>query len=645
MLNRFSFGARPGEVESMMTNDSDGADKWFERQLKPSAISDRECERRMRDYPTMAMNAAQILETYPDRGTLARIVDGKQPYPTDPDLAAVYEVQVHKYKLERDTKQNASLFNVTEEQKQKNKEAAARIAADLYAMPKQDRMHALLKMPVEDRIIFTRYVQGPIRYSLLTDFTPREHEYFNAMSTTNSDATYRALDELAQATILRDILSERQLQAVMTDFWFNHFNIYAPKGQDRWYTTPYVRDAIRRNALGKFPDLLMATATNPAMMIYLDNWTSIGPDSPANIRKGKKGSRGLNENYAREVMELHTLSVNGGYSQADVIGLAAMLTGWSVDHPETAGPFFFDEKRHEPGTKQWLGQTIQQGGQEEGLAALKQLATSPKTAHFISWKLAQRFLADDPPASVVDKMAATYLQTDGDIKEILRTLVHSPEFNSRRYFRNKVKTPVEFVASVFRSTATDPTNPAAIVQTISNMGQPLYRALPPTGYYITADKWMNTSALLDRLNFALTLTSNRVGGQKFDSSRLLALGLMSQPAGASPLILATATMRSSQSSAHVVRTSQITSRKRNETGNQEEQMASGSTTHATGAGAELALSVLETSLIGGRVSAQTNGLILQQIEKPVANGGPATAPAKLDMLAAFVIGSPEFQQR
>lgn len=655
MLNRFTFGARPGEVERLVADGPDGAEKWFEQQLKPGAIPDNEWNRRMRDYPTMGMSAVQIQQTYPDRGTIRRILDGKQPYPGDPDLAAVYEVQVHKYQLEQDAKQNAKLFAVSDEEKQKAKDTAARIGADLYAMPRQERMHALLKMPVDDRITFTRYVAGQLRNALLADFTPREREYFYVMSTGSPDASYRALDELYQATILRDILSERQLQAVMTDFWFNHFNIYAPKEQGRWYLTPYVRDAIGRNALGKFPDLLMATATNPAMMVYLDNWTSIGPDSPANMRNGKKGPRGLNENYAREVMELHTLSVNGGYSQADVTSLAAVLTGWSIDHPEMAGPFQYDAKKHEPGDKQWLGQTIPSGESSEGLAALKQLAMSPKTAHFISWKIAQRFLADDPPASVVDKMSATYLATGGDIKQILLTLVHSPEFNSRRYFRNKVKTPVEFVAAVFRSTATEPTNPGAIVQTLVDMGQPLYRKLEPTGYYITADHWMNTSALLDRLNFALKLTSDRLGGQKFDSSRLLALGLMSQPTGVSPQTLATLTEEPMQPPVRAVRASQITKKKGMEEmqnddsaadmPKEERTVASGANAQATGTGAELALSVLETSLIGGRVSAQTNNLILQQIEKPAKDGGPANAPAKLDMLSALVIGSPEFQQR
>lgn len=655
MLNRFSFGARPGDVEKLVADGPDGARKWFEQQLDPKNIKDGECDRRLRDYPTLFMGAAQIQQTYPDRGTIGRVVDGKIPYPGDSQLAAVYEVQTRKMEIERDNKQNVKQFQMADEEKAKLRETAMRIGSELYAMPKKERMDALLKMSVDDRIAFARYVPDQIKYPLLNDWTPKERGFFYVMSSGSPDASYRALDELAQGAIMRDILTERQLQAVMTDFWFNHFNVYGPKDQDRWYMAPYVRDAIMRNALGKFPDLLMATATHPAMMVYLDNWLSIGPDSPQNNpANGKKGAKGLNENYAREVMELHTLSVNGGYSQADVTQLAAVLTGWTVDHPELAGPFVFDAKKHQPGDKQWMGQTIKAGEADEALGALKQLAMSPKTAHFIAWKLAQRFLADDPPASVVDKMAATYTSTGGDIKAILRTLVDSQEFNSHRYFRNKVKTPVEFVASVFRSTATDPTNPGAIVNTIANMGEPMFRKIEPTGYYITADKWMNTSALLDRLNFALSLTSNRVGGQRFDSAKLLALGLMSQPAGTSPQMLASNSVLP-EMSAHAVRASQQMAAKREARSDEMDGMpaaqaepatrASGADAHATGTGAELALSVLETSLVGGRVSAQTNRLIMQQTGKSAEDGGPANAPAKLDMLAALVIGSPEFQQR
>ena len=294
--------------------------------------------------------------------------------------------------------------------------------------------------------------------------------------------------------MVRAILSERQLQEVMTDFWFNHFNIYIAKDSDQWYTTSYERDAIRKNALGKFGDLLLATAQSPAMLVYLDNWLSIGPDSqangvnPANPRS-RPGNRGLNENYGREVMELHTVGVNGGYTQADVTNLAAILTGWTINNPGQAGGFLFDPRRHEPGTKVWLGHRIGNGppfviqgtlaidatlaaraapamtdsmdemmmgggseqkaaalasapgneGMREGLEALNLLAHSPQTAHFISWKIAQRFVADDPPPALVDRMARTFLTSGGDIKSVLRTLVASPEFNSRKYSATKLK--------------------------------------------------------------------------------------------------------------------------------------------------------------------------------------------------------------
>ena len=220
-------------------------------------------------------------------------------------------------------------------------------------------MATLIKLPIPDRIAFTTYLAGDQRNLLLNDFSPREREIFTAMAA-NIGSSHQIINELSQAKFLRAILSERQLQEVMTDFWFNHFNIYIPKDSDQWYTTTYEREAIRKHALGKFRDLLLATATSPAMMIYLDNWQSIGPNSLANgvdpaNPKSKKGNRGLNENYGSEVMELHTVGVNGGYTQADVTSLAAILTGWSVDRPNLAGPFQFDPKKHEPGPKQWFG--------------------------------------------------------------------------------------------------------------------------------------------------------------------------------------------------------------------------------------------------------------------------------------------------
>jgi uncharacterized protein (DUF1800 family) len=695
VLDRFTFGARPGDVDRVMAM---GIDAWFAQQLAPETIKDPALDKRLADFPTLTMSAEQALLLFPDRGTIEQVADGKRPYPADPLLAAMYEVQVTKLNNDRDRNKvdpktgemhpQPSDAEVAA-QKTADQATAARIAGELFALPKNQRMATLAKMSIDDRIAFTTYVGGDQKNQLIADFTPRERELFQGMNA-NVGAQYRIGEELAQAKMVRAILAERQVQEVMTDFWFNHFNVYLPKDSDQWYTTSYERDVIRKNALGKFSDLLLATAESPAMMVYLDNWLSIGPDSLANgvnpaNPKSKPGNKGLNENYGREIMELHTVGVNGGYSQADVTNLAAILTGWSVDRPYQAGPFLFDPKKHEPGTKTWLGHTIGTGapfviqgtttpaksapkpapemngmndmaggmmagdmmagsggtavaaqfagasdGMREGLEALNLLAHSPQTAHFISWKLAQRFVADDPPPALVDRMAKTFLESDGDIKAVLKTLVASPEFNSKKYFRNKVKTPMEFLASAFRTTLTDPSNPGAVVNSMRQMGMELYHALPPTGYYITADKWMNTSALVDRLNFAYQLTNSKFANQKFDAAKVLALGLMSerslptQVANAAP-----ATHATKAAYTEAVMSSPTPAPQ-----------------PATPAGTDIALHVLESTLIGSDVSAQTNLLIHKQLDQPTQPGQPTATPSDtLNLLTALVMGSPEFQLR
>jgi uncharacterized protein (DUF1800 family) len=651
LLNRFTFGPRPGDVEQVLSLTPE---KWLEQQLNPGSIPDSALDKRLNEYPTLNMQPEQALLLFPDRFTLSQIADGRRPYPADPLLAAMYEVQVYKFNYDLDAKKvNANgqpnIPPLTEveaaEQKKADQATANRTAGQLFSLPREQRMATLIQLPVPERIAFTTYVAGDQKNLLLSQFNPREREIFNGMAA-NIGSSYQIINELSQARLLRAILSERQLQEVMTDFWFNHFNIFIGKDSDQWYTTSYERDAIRKHALGKFRDLLLATATSPAMMVYLDNTQSIGPDSIANgvnpaNPNSKKGNRGLNENYGREVMELHTLGVDGGYTQADVTALSAILTGWSVDRPNQGGPFAFDPKKHEPGAKQWLGHTIGATteaelsaipaniptGMHEGIQALTLLAADPHTAHFISYKLAQRFVADEPPPALVDRMAATYLSTDGDIKAILRTLVQSPEFNSKKYFRNKVKTPMEFLASAFRTTATDPANPGALVNTINTMGMRLYYALPPTGYYITADHWMNSTALVDRLNFAYTLTGSKFANQKFDSAHVLALGLMAQPASASANQTATANPPRAKYSEALLTTDIPAS-------------PSGQS-YTTAAGQDIVLHVLESTLIGGDVSNQTNQLIHKQIDSLPSNNSTDT----LNLLTALVMGSPEFQLR
>lgn len=635
LLDRLTFGPRPGEVDKVL---SIGIDRWFEQQLAPETINDDAVNHRLADYPTLTMTPEQALTAFPDRATIQAVANEKVQPPTDPGLAAVYEVQLVKLhnqeirKGETDPKTTPSTTDVQPgQQVDHDRAVAARVTGELFTLPRNQRMNTLMKLPVADRIAFTTYLSGEQKGLLLSQFSPRERELFNAMSA-NVNSSPQIASELSQAKLLRAILSERQLQEVMTDFWFNHFNVFIGKNSDQWYTTSYERDVIRKNALGKFRDLLLATATSPAMMVYLDNWQSIGPNSIANgvnpaRPKAQKTSRGLNENYGRELMELHTLGVDGGYTQDDVIALSAILTGWTVDRPHQGGPFIFEPRRHEPGPKQWLGHTIgsaasagdAQQERNEGIEAITLLASSPKTAHFICYKLAQRFVADDPPPALVDRMTATWLSSDGDIKSILRTMVQSPEFNSKKYFRNKVKTPLEFVASAFRTTATDPVNPGALVQTLRTMGMPPYYALPPTGYYITADHWMNSAALVDRLNFAYALTENKFANQKFDADHLVATALITQST-----VVATASNAKSPQQLY-----------------RDASLSTSSPSSAGISGQDFALHLLESSLIGEDISHQTNDLIHQQLDKL----NPSSPSETLNLLTALVMGSPEFQMR
>jgi uncharacterized protein (DUF1800 family) len=313
------------------------------------------------------------------------------------------------------------------------------------------------------------------------------------------------------------------VQEVMTDFWLNHFNVFLRKNETTpYYLVSFERDVIRPLALGKFEDLLEATAHSPAMLLYLDNSESIGPDSPAaeraaiaNARKPgnqKKARQGLNENYARELMELHTLGVNGGYTQADVTQVARILTGWTVERPERGGGFEFDPNRHEPGTKKALGEKFKDHGEQEGRDLLHFLATRPATAQFISRKIAIRFVSDDPPQSLIDRMARTYLSSGSDISAVLKTLYHSPEFWSTAVYRAKVKTPIEYVVSAVRATDSTIDNLRPIANQLRTLGMPLYGCVPPTGYNWQASSWVSTGALVDRMNFALSLAANRLPG-------------------------------------------------------------------------------------------------------------------------------------
>ncbi len=486
----------------------------------------------------------------------------------------------------------------------------------LIDLPANGRYKKVLGMSPAEQLAFADSLKGGKGQEFLEGLDPKQREVLQAMNNPQGVV----VDELSQAKLLRAIYSERQLEEVMTDFWFNHFNVFVGKGPVRLLVTNYEQDVIRPHALGKFEDLLVATAKSPAMLYYLDNWLSVGPDSmqaqgiPARpmMRRGpygpygprrfpgpnatakRKKSSGLNENYGRELLELHTLSVNGGYSQRDVTEVAKVFTGWTLDKPEEGMKFRYDPRMHEPGPKLVLGHRIKPKGEDEGREVLHMLATSPQTAHFISLKLAQRFVSDDPPAELVDRMAKTFQKKKGDIREVLSALFHSPEFWADGTYRAKVKTPLEFVASAVRATGASVDDALPLARQLANMGMPLYGAQPPTGYSMKADTWVSSSALLNRMNFALALTSGKVRGVKVDAAQIA----QSNPLPPDP---------------------------------------------------SATLSEMEAKLLAADVSKQTHDSIVAQMSQPAfTDKKTEPAPAKppdATTIAGLLLGSPEFQRR
>jgi uncharacterized protein (DUF1800 family) len=462
--------------------------------------------------PTMAQNAASGMAPAMEQGNLLApppppdaMATGNAPLP-DPNA-------MQAPAMSAGAMQPASAAAPANLQNAEDKLYADLAATRIVTLPPDKRVQALLAMQPADFRDFLQRLNKQNRVALFADLTPIQKETVFALI--NPQLVVGG--EVLVTRLLRDIYSERQLEAVMTDFWLNHFNVYLKKGEyAAWYLAQYQDQAIRPHALGKFEDLLVATAESPAMLFYLDQTESVGPHSLAAWRaamnaNGKARPLGLNENYAREVMELHTLGVDGGYTQRDVTELAKVFTGWGIDHPEMGGEFIFNERRHEPGTKFVLGHQIHEDGQREGLEMLHALAVNPATAHHVSFQLAQRFVSDNPPPQLVDAMAATWVKTGGDIREVMRTMLASPQFWSQDAYRAKVKTPEEYVISAVRATGGEVVHPAALVEAIGQLGMPLYGCQTPNGYSWNADAWLNSGELLDRMNFSLALADNNVG--------------------------------------------------------------------------------------------------------------------------------------
>jgi uncharacterized protein (DUF1800 family) len=521
VLNRLGFGARPGDVERVRAM---GIENYINQQLNPEKISDTVAENKIRELSVLSMSTADLYEKFPQPGQLLKQLQARGVIPDD--LAEARENRVKGAK------------NAAPEQM-----PAGQMPND------QAKGNQPPQPPAGDPLNNEKY-RAAIQ------------EYYRQ---NGLQQPARIVTELQASRILRAVYSERQLQEVMVDFWSNHFNVFAGKGADRWLLPSYDRDTIRPNVLGKFATLLEATAKSPAMLFYLDNFQSVTPNpqrnngprrlgplaeitnqqrrrdgnpmaQPANRQPPAQQRRGINENYARELMELHTLGVDGGYTQKDVQEVARCFTGWTIFQPRggaaavnyimgndaerrNAGTFFFNARAHDDGEKIVLGQKIPAGGGiNDGLNVLDILAHQPATAKFIATKLARHFVSDNPSPAFIDRIAATFTKSDGDIRETLRAIFMSPEFNSPEAYRAKIKRPFELVVSAIRTLGAETNGGPGTHQWIARMGEPLYGFQTPNGYADSAESWVNTGGLLERMNFGLALASNRVQGTRVNLS-------------------------------------------------------------------------------------------------------------------------------
>ncbi|WP_114778589.1 DUF1800 domain-containing protein [Botryobacter ruber] len=497
LLSRFTYGAKPGQVDEVVKM---GLENWFAQQLAANQPEDR-VEQLLAGYNSLRMTNEQIARTYPKGGQLLKM--------------AIRDGAIAKDAVK----------------KEKENRAEYRKALQAYMLQNNYKLQNELNR------------------------------------------------ELQNQKILRATYSQNQLQEVLTSFWFNHFNVSLSDNDCARFIVTYERDVIRPNALGNFETILLATAQSPAMLTYLDNFMSAAPTDASSAEQERREQRmrqqlrrqqpglspvqqkqvmervqkarkeqGLNENYAREIMELHTLGVDGGYTQQDVTQAARVLTGWTIfpglngntiNRKEQAansngnsayfarqgfvreGDFLFAANRHDKGEKVVMGTRFPAGGgYEEGVKLINMLAKHPATARFISSKLAVRFVSDNPSKSLIDKMAKTFTKTDGDIRQVLLTMVSSPEFWSKEALREKTKSPFELAISSVRSLNAEVTNPAPLAFWIAKMGEKMYAYQAPTGFPDKGQFWINTGSLLSRMNFGLALVSRRIPGVQLDLAAL-----------------------------------------------------------------------------------------------------------------------------
>ena len=509
-LDRLAFGPRPGDVEAVRKL---GLKKWIDLQLHPERIPENpEVARRLEPLESLRMSQSDAERNYPNPQMIRAIATGRQAMPEDPVTRAAVERVIRRLKARKDAADPNATEPVTPLDQILARDEIRTLRTGTLDQ-KREFLAAIPESKIDDLVIA---LPPGLRFQLMPVAEPALRRKMMLMTAPQQLIAY----DLSEGKLARAIFSNRQLEEQLADFWYNHFNVYLEKGADRFLVPTYEREAIRPHLLGRFRDLLEATAQSPAMLFYLDNWESVGPDTQRRPANAKRPARGLNENYARELMELHTLGVDGGYTQKDVTEVARCFTGWTIRAPQQGGDFFYNDRVHDKGEKIVLGVRIPAGGgRDDAEKVLDILAAHPSTAHFISRKLAQRFVADDPPPQLIEKMARKFHDSHGDLRAVMKTMLDSNEFFSQGAYRAKVKTPFEMIVSAVRATGAQVDTAFPLANQIAQMGEPLYRKLEPTGYSSANAEWVNSAALLGRMNFALALVQNRVPGVKVDASK------------------------------------------------------------------------------------------------------------------------------
>ena len=547
VLNRLTFGQKPGDAAQVRLI---GADKWIDQQLHPERIAENPAlDAKLKPLETLHLTMLQIMDKYsqpvnfippPSQNALNSLPQLQQVKlrngSVEERVTTIASLDPNTRRLILAGAQPQMLDGFPEALKQE----AAKARQDEQAELQKERQRLMpplneLLSPEQQRT--ARQGTREEKISLIGSLDAQKRTQvlrtlgmgpFNEIPELRREAMVaqqpqQAVNsELIENKLYRAIYSNRQLEEVLVDFWMNHFNVFNGKGQDRVYLTTFERDAIRPYVLGHFKDMLLATARHPAMLFYLDNFQSqvLRDDQPQGQPPPGAQRPGLNENYGRELMELHTLGVDGGYTQQDVIAVARAFSGWTIYDVGKYAEYQFNPATHDRKEKVILGHTLPAGrGEQDGLDVIDILAHHPSTAKFISKELAQRFVADDPPQALVDRMAATFIKTDGDLRAVLQTMFSSVEFMSDGAWQAKMKSPLEMVVSAVRAMNADVSDTFTLAQRIADLGEPLYGKVEPTGYPNTGEAWTNTAGVLGRINFAAALSSGQVAGVKVDVSR------------------------------------------------------------------------------------------------------------------------------